>query len=180
MTADVQSIYSTLDAFAALKADGSIVCWGSRDGIEEARSKAAAESQKTDASSICGACQGPPITDIGSTEEQSEQALNVETEPTAPREDSEASNKFPEEFPRHGSATSKIEPKQDSAEQMEMLKKKAEQLSSKVEAELASIDGSSSDDIVKLAAKADELYINVVNDLGGLEAVQLSFLKRVK
>ena len=61
-----------------------------------------------------------------------------------------------------------------------MLKKKAEQLSSKVEAELASIDGSSSDDIVKLAAKADELYINVVNDLGGLEAVQLSFLKRVK
>ena len=49
-----------------------------------------------------------------------------------------------------------------------------------MEAELASIDGSSSDDIVKLAAKADELYINVVNDLGGVEAVQLSFLKRVK
>ena len=53
---------------------------------------------------------------------------------------------------------------------MEKLKKRAEELSEKVEAELARMGGSSSDE--KLAAKADELYVNVVQDLGGVEAIQ--------
>ena len=59
-----------------------------------------------------------------------------------------------------------------SAAEMNELKIRAEQLSAKVEAELASISGSSSDDIKKLASKANELYVNVVQDLGGVEAIQ--------
>ena len=59
-----------------------------------------------------------------------------------------------------------------SAAEMNKLKKRAEQLSAKVEADLASISGSSSDDIEKLASKANELYVNVVQDLGGAEAIQ--------
>ena len=59
-----------------------------------------------------------------------------------------------------------------SVAEMNKLKKRAEQLSAQVEAELASICGSSSDDIEKLASKADELYVNVVQDLGGVEAIQ--------
>ena len=72
---------------------------------------------------------------------------------------------------------------------MAKLKKRAEQLSAKVEAELGlqddlssedmerlarnAIGGSNSYDTEKLAAKADELYMNVVQDLGGVEAIQL-------
>ena len=59
-----------------------------------------------------------------------------------------------------------------SAAEMNELKKRAEQLSAEVEAELASISGSSSDDIKRLASKANELYVNVVQDLGGVEAIQ--------
>ena len=54
---------------------------------------------------------------------------------------------------------------------MKMLKKRAEELSAKVEAELASNGGSGSDEIDKLAAKADEFYVHVVQDLGGTAAI---------
>ena len=64
-----------------------------------------------------------------------------------------------------------------SVAEMNKLKKRAEELSAKVEAELASIGGSSSDDIEKLAAKADELYVKVVQDVGGAEAIQQHKLK---
>ena len=53
-----------------------------------------------------------------------------------------------------------------------MLKTRAEELSAQVETELAKIGGSSSDSIEKLAAKADELYANVVQDLGDVQAIQ--------
>ena len=57
-----------------------------------------------------------------------------------------------------------------SAAEVNNLKRRAEQLSAKVEADLASISGSSSDD--KLASKANELYVNVVQNLGGVEAIE--------
>ena len=46
LAADVQSIYSTTSAFAALKADGSVVAWGYERQLEEARQMAAASFHK--------------------------------------------------------------------------------------------------------------------------------------
>jgi hypothetical protein len=83
-----------------------------------------------------------------------------------------------EERSKEGSAAAEktTQAARSSAAEMEKLKERARQLSVRLEAELARLGGSSSDDIeklaVQLAAKADELYVNVVQDLGGVQAIQ--------